>query len=168
MILYFYSIVKLLRTFVCIACLSIIIDTWELKNCCENRKSSQMWDTYWISDSKRSVTFRWRPLAICSTVSKVGDTCPLTILFIVDLDTPVMIDTWRTERFLSYMICPSNTFIVSIIYYVTWYVFWEILVYSPMAFIYKLTYTYFILFLRSTIWKKELYQVSLCCWFFQP
>nr|DAY65720.1 MAG TPA: hypothetical protein [Caudoviricetes sp.] len=23
-----------------------------------------------------------------------------------------MIDTWRTERFLSYIICPSNTFII--------------------------------------------------------
>ena len=149
-------------------CSSINKDTWVIGSCWKWLESSQMWDTYWISDLKRSVTSRWRPFASCSTVSKVGDTCPLTILFIVDLDTPVMIDTWRTERFLSYMICSSNTFIVFIIYHVAWYVFWKIFVYSPMAFIYKLTYTYFILFLRSTIWEKELFQVSLYYWFFQP
>lgn len=56
-------------------------------------KSSQIWDTYLYGDSKRSDMRTDKPLAKSSNVSAVGDVFPLMILCMVDLGTPVLIDT---------------------------------------------------------------------------
>lgn len=61
-------------------------------------------------------------LASISKVSAVGDISSLAIRFIVDLDIPVLSETWRTERFLLYII-----WLNSILIYLFYYTIYEIL-----------------------------------------
>ena len=56
-----------------------------------------------------------RPFAISSIVSIVGDTSPRIMRFIVDLDTPVAIDTWRTDKFFSHIILSNRIFMYYIL-----------------------------------------------------
>lgn len=56
-----------------------------------------------------------RPFARRSRVSIVGETSPFIILFMADFETPVMIDTWRMDKFFSYMILLSRIFMYIIL-----------------------------------------------------
>ena len=73
------------------------------------KESSEFSDTYLYGESKRSVIRTFRPDASCSNVSSRGD-FPFMISLIVDFGIPVMSDTCRTDRFLSYIISLSNIF----------------------------------------------------------
>lgn len=57
----------------------------------------------------------FKPLANISSASADGDTSPFIILLIVDFDIPVIVDTWRTDKFFSYMIFASSIFMVTIV-----------------------------------------------------
>lgn len=52
-----------------------------------------------------------RPLAIASSVSIRGIVLPDTISLIVDFGIPVIMDSWRIDKFLLYIILSSNIFI---------------------------------------------------------
>ena len=63
---------------------------------------------YLYGDFIKSLICMFRPEAKASKVSAVGDISFLAIRLIVDLDMPVMIDTWRIDRFLFFIISASN------------------------------------------------------------
>ena len=54
----------------------------------------------------------FNPLASISSVSAVGDISPFAMRLTVDFDTPVRMDTCRTDRFFLSMILSSSIFIV--------------------------------------------------------
>lgn len=58
-----------------------------------------------------------RPFAMVSSVSIRGMVLPTAISFMVDFGTPVIIDSWRIDKFLSYIILSSNIFIAVLFYY---------------------------------------------------
>lgn len=68
-------------------------------------------DTYLKGESYRSEILMFNPAAICSIVSIRG-IFPFIILLIVDFETPVKIDTWRTDNFFEYMILSNNIFML--------------------------------------------------------
>lgn len=53
----------------------------------------------------------FRPFAIVSSVSIRGMVLPDAISLIVDFGIPVIIDSWRIDKFLSYIILSSRIFI---------------------------------------------------------
>ena len=69
------------------------------------------------SDSNKSVIRTFRPVAISSSMSAVGDVSPFMIRLTVDFDSPVMAATWRTDRSWLYMIFASRIFMPYIVTY---------------------------------------------------
>lgn len=59
----------------------------------------------------------FRPFAITSSVSILGMVFPDTISLIVDFGIPVIIESWRIDKFLLYIILSSNIFIAVLFYY---------------------------------------------------
>lgn len=77
-------------------------------------ESSENSDTYLYGDSIRSEIVIFIPLAISSRVSMRG-MVPFKISPIVERGTPVILDTWRMERFRSYIILSSSIFMLYIV-----------------------------------------------------
>lgn len=70
-----------------------------------------MLDTYLYSDSYRSEICTFSVLASNSMLSSVGEYTSFAMLLIVDFEIPVIMDSCRTEMFLSYIILFNNIFI---------------------------------------------------------
>lgn len=67
---------------------------------------------YLYSDSKRSVICTFSAFASSSKLFSVGECFSFIISLIVDLGTPDMIESCRTEMFLLYMISSNNIFML--------------------------------------------------------
>ena len=67
---------------------------------------------YLYSDSNRSVIRTFSALANSSMLFNVGECFSFIISLIVDLGTPDMIESCRTEMFLSYIISLNNIFMI--------------------------------------------------------
>lgn len=65
---------------------------------------------YLYSDSNKSVIRTFSAFASSSMLSSVGECFSFIISLIVDLGTPDMIESCRTEMFLLYMISSNNIF----------------------------------------------------------
>lgn len=65
---------------------------------------------YLYSDSNRSVIRTFSAFASSSILSSVGECFSFMISLIVDLGTPDIIESCRTEMFLLYMISSNNIF----------------------------------------------------------
>ena len=70
-----------------------------------------MLDTYLYSDSYRSEMCTFSALASNSMLSSVGEYTSFAMLLIVDFEIPVIMESCRTEMFLSYIILFNNIFI---------------------------------------------------------
>lgn len=70
-----------------------------------------MLDTYLYSDSYRSEIRTFSALASNSMLSSVGEYTSFAMLLIVDFEISVIMDSCRTEIFLSYIILFNNIFI---------------------------------------------------------
>lgn len=69
-----------------------------------------MLDTYLYSDSYSSEMCTFSALASNSMLSSVGEYTSFTMLLIVDFEIPVIMESCRTEMFLSYIILFNNIF----------------------------------------------------------
>ncbi len=67
---------------------------------------------YLYSDSNRSVIRTFSAFASSSILSSVGECFSFMISLIVDLGTPDIIESCRTEMFLLYMISSNNIFML--------------------------------------------------------
>ncbi len=69
-----------------------------------------MLDTYLCSDSYKSEMRTFSALASNSMLSSVGEYTSFAMLLIVDFEIPVIMESCRTEMFLSYIILFNNIF----------------------------------------------------------
>ncbi len=67
---------------------------------------------YLYSDSNKSVIRTFSAFASSSMLSSVGECFSFIISLIVDLGTPDMIESCRTEMFLLYIISSNNIFMI--------------------------------------------------------
>lgn len=72
---------------------SYLLNNSDGENLWELTQSSQIWDTYLKSDSIRSEMRIFRPFAISSKVSAVGEISLFMIRAIVDFEIPVILAT---------------------------------------------------------------------------
>lgn len=95
-----------------------------------------MLDTYLYSDSYRSEIRTFSALASNSMLSSVGEYTSFAMLLIVDFEIPVIMDSCRTEMFLSYIILFNNIFMFLLLTK-SFLLYWKIILFIKRVLYYE-------------------------------
>ena len=76
-------------------------------------------DTYFTEESNRSVIRQFNPIASCSNVLIFGFASSFIPSWTVDFGTPDMMESCRTDKFLSYIIWDNRIFIFLLFQHIT-------------------------------------------------